>query len=144
VRLTIHQAKELDYTKSMSGDLNPFARVFLGDSHKPVHTTPQFKHTNNPIWESPKEFLCPDKASSVISVKVVDDRSFLNDPIVGERALRLTDLLEAKKNGLDWFPLDNCKSGKIRISAEWKPLDMAGSLQGADQYIPPIGIVRLW
>jgi Ca2+-dependent lipid-binding protein len=77
-------------------------------------------------------------------VKVVDERSFLKDPVVGQRTLRLNDLLEARNQGLDWFPLDSCKSGKIRMSAEWKPLNMAGSLQGSDQYTPPIGIVRLW
>ncbi|KAG8900316.1 hypothetical protein FRB99_006121 [Tulasnella sp. 403] len=32
----------------------------------------------------------------------------------------------------------------VRISAEWKPLDMAGNLQGAGTYSPPIGVVRLW
>ncbi|KAG5220503.1 transmembrane protein [Salix suchowensis] len=41
-------------------------------------------------------------------------------------------------------PLSGCKSGKLRMSAEWKPLNMAGSLHGADQYTPPIGVVRLF
>jgi Ca2+-dependent lipid-binding protein len=27
---------------------------------------------------------------------------------------------------------------------EWKPLNMAGSLQAANQYVPPIGVVKLW
>ena len=43
-----------------------------------------------------------------------------------------------------WWPLSGCSSGKIRLSAEWKPLNMAGSLHGANQYVPPIGVVRLW
>lgn len=129
----------------MSGDLNPFAKVLLSSNAPPIHTTQRFKHTNNPVWESSTEFLCSDKHSSVISVKVIDDRDFLKDPMVGYLSIKLDDLLEAKKTaGRDWWPLSGCKSGKIRLSAEWKPLNMAGSLHGADQYVPPIGIVRLW
>ena len=142
--MTIHQAKDLDHTKSMSGDLNPLAKIYLGKSEIPIHSTSQFKHTNNPIWESSKEYICADKATSAITIKIIDDRSFLTDPVIGQKSVRLGDLLEAKKQGLDWFPLDHCNSGKIRMSAEWKPLNMAGSLQGVDQYTPPIGIVRLW
>lgn len=144
VRLTIHQAKDLDHTKSLSGDLNPLAKVFLGNSKPAVHTTPLFKHTNNPIWESAYEFICSDKDSSVITIKVIDDRDFLKDPVVGYMSIKLVDLLACMHEaGRDWFPLSQCKSGKLRLSAEWKPLNMAGSLHGADQYRPPIGVVRI-
>lgn len=81
----------------------------------------------------------------MITIKVIDDRDFLKDPMIGYMSIRLNDLLEAKKVvGRDWWPLSGCKSGRVRLSAEWKPLNMAGSLHGADQYVPPIGIVRLW
>ncbi|EMD41578.1 hypothetical protein CERSUDRAFT_110127 [Gelatoporia subvermispora B] len=144
-RLTLHQAKDLDHTKSMSNDLNPFAKVYLGGSKHAIHACNRVKHTNNPVWESSTEFLCSDRNSSVISVKVVDDREFLKDPVVGYMSIRLDDLLNAKKEaGRDWWPLSGCRSGRIRLSAEWKPLNMAGSLHGADQYVPPIGVVRLW
>lgn len=145
VRLTIHQAKDLDHTKSFSGDLNPFAKVILGSSRTPIHTTRRLKHTNNPVWESSTEFLCSDRASSVIVIKVVDDRDFLADPLVGFLSAKLVDLLEAKKQASrDWWPLSRCKTGRVRLSVEWKPLNMAGSIQGADKYVPPIGIIRLW
>ena len=145
VRLTLHQAKDLDASKSITGDLNPFAKVLLSQNAPPIHTTPRFKHTNSPVWESATEFLCSDKHSSVISVKVVDDRDFLKDPMIGYLSIKLDDLIEAKKEaGRDWWPLSGCKTGRLRMSAEWKPLNMAGSLQGADSYVPPIGIVRLW
>ena len=58
--------------------------------------------------------------------------------------IRLKDLLAAREKQQDWFPLSGCKSGKVRISADCKPLNMAGSMQGAGSYSPPIGIVRLW
>ena len=146
VRLTIHQAKDLDNSKSMSNSLNPLCKVHLGSNPQYIHKTPRFKHTNSPVWESSTEFLCSDKASSIITLKVIDDRDILKDPVIGYISVRLEDLLDSKKKeaGRDWWPLSGCSSGKIRLSAEWKPLNMAGSLHGANQYVPPIGVVRLW
>jgi Ca2+-dependent lipid-binding protein len=143
VRLTLHQAKDLDPSKSMSGDVNPFAKVLLASNSPPIHTTPRVKHTLNPVWESSAEFLCSDKHASVVTVKVIDDRDFLKDPMIGYLSIKLEDLLAAKKTARDWWPLSGCRSGRMRMSAEWKPLNMAGSLHGADSYVPPIGIVRL-
>ena len=145
VRLVVHQAKELDPSKNtVSKDLNPFTKIYTGDSATDfIHSTSVSKHTLNPIWESPKEFLCSDRDKCDIRLEVIDDRDFLSDPIIGLMKIRLNDLLEAKKQGKDWFPLADCKSGRIRVSAEWKPLDMAGSLHGAAKYVPPIGVVRV-
>ena len=144
VRLTIHQAKDLDASKSIAGDLNPLAKVFIGDAKIAGYTTPRFKHTNNPIWESPYEFICSDKKSSIITIKIIDDREFMKDPVIGYMSITLTDLLKCmEESGRDWFSLSGCKTGKVRLSVEWKPLQIAGSLEGADQYQPPIGVVRL-
>lgn len=145
VRLTMHQAKDLDHTKSMSGDLNPFCRVHLGTDPHPIFTTNKMKHTNNPVWETSTEWLCTDRPGSVVTIKIVDDREFLKDPIIGYMSVRVEDLLNANKEaGRDWWELSNCKSGRVRLSADWKPLNMPGSVHGADQYVPPIGVVRLW
>ncbi|KAJ8084377.1 Tricalbin-2 [Marasmius tenuissimus] len=155
VRLTIHQAKELDSTKTLSDDVNPLAKVFLAsNTRKPIFSTKTFKHTKSPVWEAAHEFLCADKKSSVITIQVIDDRDFLKDPCIGYMSIRLEDLLAFNPRNVgqggdgveprDWFPLSDCKHGKIRVSAEWKPLNMAGSLHGASAYTPPIGVVRLW
>ena len=144
VRLVVHQAKDLDHTKSMSGELNPLAKVYIGNQKTVAHTTRRLKRTLNPVWESAYEFICPDKTSSVIRIDAIDDREFLKDPIVGYMSIRLTDLLDSRgEASRDWFPLSGCKSGKIRLSAEWKPLNMAGSIHGPEKYVPPIGVVRL-
>lgn len=145
VRFTIHQAKDLDTSKPRTADLNPYAKVFLGNSTVPTHTTDRKKHTVQPIWESATEFLCANRASSIITVNVIDDRDFLKDPVIGSLSARLEDLLNARKDaGRDWWPLSGCKSGRLRLTVDWKPLQMAGGIHGADQYVPPIGVVRLW
>jgi Ca2+-dependent lipid-binding protein len=144
VRLTIHQAKDLDQSKA-NGDLDPFIRLFIGDSRTAHLQTDKRKHTNAPLWETSTEFLCSDKQASILTLKVLDDRDFLKDPLIGYMSVRLTDLLETRAEaGRDWWPLSGCKSGRVRLTAEWKPLNMAGSLHGAEAYSPPIGVVRLW
>ena len=129
----------------MSGGLNPFAKVYIGSSKSHIHVTGRPKNTLSPIWESATEFLCADRSNSMITIKVIDDRDFLSDPTIGYLRVKLEDLLSAKKEaGKDWWPLSGCKTGRVRLSVEWKPLNMAGSLQSANQYTPPIGVVRLW
>ena len=142
VRLTVHQAKDLDNSKSLTRDLNPHAKVLV--DRKLIHTTPTYKHTLTPVWESACEFICMNKEDSVVTVKVIDDRDLLKDPVVGYLSIDLAYLLRAKEEQRDWFPLANAKTGRIRLTAEWKPLAMAGSVQGAAAYVPPIGVVRLW
>lgn len=142
VRLVLHQGKDLDMTKALTRDLNPLAKVSL--NHRVVHKTRTLKHTASPIWESTAEFLVSDRASSLITIKVIDEREILKDPVIGYLRVRLDDLLAAKTQQRDWFPLSGCDSGKLRMTAEWKPLAMAGSVQGAASYTPPIGVVRLW
>lgn len=128
----------------MSGELNPLVKVYIEEDKPASFKSPVRKHTNNPIWEAPHEFLCTDKTSSKLVVRVIDDRDFSKDLEVGYMAIALTDLLACTgQAGKDWFPLSNCKSGKIRVSAEWKPLNMAGALQAAEKRKQPIGVVRL-
>lgn len=141
-RIVLHQAKELDPSKNaISKDLDPFIKLFANGEF--IHSTPVSKHTLTPVWESAKEFLCADKANCTIGIKVIDNRDFLKDPVIGFVNIKLDDLLEAKGAGKDWLPLSGCISGRIRVTAEWKPLDMAGSLHGAAKYVPPIGVVRM-
>jgi Ca2+-dependent lipid-binding protein len=145
VRLTIHQAKGLEISGMRTSDLNPYAKVFLGSSTTPFHTTRRTKHTSQPVWEAATEFLCVNRSTSIIRVNVIDDREFLKDPNVGYLSVRLQDLLDARKEAdHDWWQLSGSKSGRLRLTAEWKPLNMAGSLYGAQQYTPPIGAIRLW
>ncbi|KZT58286.1 tricalbin [Calocera cornea HHB12733] len=147
LRLTLHQAKELDTSKTGSltvRELNPYAKVSLGTQE--VHRTKLAKGTNNPVWESAKEMLIPDRhaRNAVITVQIIDDRDILTDPVVGRLSITVDELLKAKEMDRDRFPLTGCKTGWVRMSAEWKPLNMAGSIEGASAYVPPIGVVRLW
>ncbi|CAE6534959.1 unnamed protein product [Rhizoctonia solani] len=141
VRLVIHQAKELEASQSRSGGLNPFAKLLISGSE--IHKTRVMKHTLIPLWESSKEFLVTDRVSTIVTIRVLDDRKSTKDFVIGHLNIRLKDLLAAHEKQQDWFPLSGCKSGKVRVSATWKPLNTAGSMRNAAFYSPPIGVVRL-
>lgn len=78
-----------------------------------------------------------------MTLRVFNDRDFRKNPVIGYMSIRLADLLDCKAQNKDWFTLNGCKSGRIRVSATWKPVAMAGSLHGSGHYVPPIGVVRL-
>lgn len=60
-------------------------------------------------------------------------------------SIKLTDLLACMggEAGRDWFNLSGCKSGRVRLSVEFKPVAIPGSVHGLDHYKFPIGVVRL-
>lgn len=91
-----------------------------------------------------QEFLVTEKSTAVVGVHIFDDNSLVSDMSLGFVKIKLTDILEANAKQQDWFPLSRATSGRVRITAEWKPVLMAGAINGAGAYTPPIGVVRLW
>lgn len=140
-RLTIHQAKDLDLAR-VHGTLSPCAKVFLGKNQQ-IHRTPTIKASNTPVWESPTEFLVSDKNKSTVTIRLFDDREMSREGL-GSLTVRLVDLITARESGNDWFPLQGVKSGKVRLTLDWKPLNIPGGMSGAASYAPPIGVIRLW
>lgn len=65
------------------------------------------------------------------------------DSPLGHVRVKLLDLLEMNGKEQDWFPLSGAKSGRVRVSAQWNPVAMAGAINGAGAYTPPIGVVRV-
>ncbi|PLW09166.1 hypothetical protein PCASD_23053 [Puccinia coronata f. sp. avenae] len=140
-RLVLHQAKELDYKRTGTSNLSPYAKVYLNG--KQILKTPVIKRTNNPVYEVFTEILVPSKADAIYTIHMFDDRHG-EDAKIGTVTAKLTDLLEltSGEQKLDWFPLIGAKSGKLRLSAVWKGIMMAGAINGASAYTPPIGVLR--
>lgn len=95
------------------------------------------------MWESSTEFLVTSKRDAVVGVKVIDNKGFASDPTIGFVNVKLTDILDANANQQDWFPLSGCASGRIRMSATFRPVAMAGAMNSANDFRPPIGVVRI-
>lgn len=140
-RLVLHQAKDLDYKRSGTSNLSPYGKIYLGGQQ--ILKTPIIKRTNHPVYEASIEVLVTNKAGATFKIDMFDDRHG-EDPKIGSVSAKLTDLIDltAGEQKLDWFPLVGAKSGKLRISASWKGLMMAGAINGASAYTPPIGVLR--
>ncbi|OAX81636.1 hypothetical protein ACJ72_04025 [Emergomyces africanus] len=140
-RFTIEQAKDLDGTKSLIGQLNPYAVLLLNG--KEVHVTNKLKRTNNPIFQNPtKEVLITDRKTARFGMMIKDDRDIATDPIIGRYQMKLNDMLKSMEKGQEWFNLAGAKTGRVKLKVEWKPVALRG-IVGSGGYVPPIGVMRL-
>ena len=81
--------------------------------------------------------------TSVVTIKVIENRKSPENQLAGYMSVRLIDLLRADQAASgNWWSLSGSESGRIRLSSEWMPLGLG--LHGIEQYVQPIGVVRLW
>lgn len=141
LRFTVEQAKDLDGTKSLVGQLNPYAQLFLNG--KSVHQTKKLKRTNNPIWDNgSKEILITDRKKAKLGVTIKDDRELAGDQVLGKYQIRLDDILDCMAQGKEWYSLAGAKEGRVKMMAQWRPVAISG-VAGTGGYTTPIGVLRL-
>lgn len=142
-KFTVEQAKELDGSKSLIGQLNPYAVLLLNG--KEIQTSQKLKRTNNPIWpNASKEFLITDRKTAKLAVVIKDDRDIAADPILGTYQIKLDDMLDLTAKGQEWYHLAGAKTGRAKMSLQWKPVALKGGVGGSGGYITPIGVMRLY
>ena len=141
-RITVEQAKELDGSKSMVGHLNPYAILLLNG--KEIHTTKKLKRTNNPIFPEPTtSVLITDRKKARIGLVIKDDRELGAHPVIGVYQIKVDDMISLTQKGQEWFNLAGTKTGRAKLSLEWKPVALRGIAGGSDGYITPIGVMRI-
>lgn len=139
-RFTVEQAKDLDAHKSIVGQLNPYGVLLLNG--KEIHITKKLKRTNNPIFQNAsKEFLITDRKSARLGLVIKDDRDIVADPIIGKYQIKLNDLMKMNEKGQDWFHLHGAKTGRAKLTLQWKPVAVGG-ISGSAGYVDPIGVMR--
>jgi Ca2+-dependent lipid-binding protein len=141
-RITIEQAKELDGSKSLVGQLNPYGVLLLNG--KEIHITGKLKRTNNPVFPDPtKSVLITDRKKARIGLVLKDDRDLATDPVLGTYQLKLDDMMKLTAKGQEWFNLHGTKTGRAKLMLEWKPVALKGVVGGTGGYITPIGVMRI-
>ncbi|THW55082.1 tricalbin [Aureobasidium pullulans] len=141
-KFTIESAKELDGSKSMIGQLNPYPVLLLNG--KEIHIGKKLKRTNNPIFpDATKELLITDRKKAKLGLVIKDDRDMAADPIIGTYQLKLDDMLELMSRGQEWYNLAGVKTGRAKMLLQWKPVALKGALGGSGGYVTPIGVMRL-
>ncbi|CCU78804.1 membrane bound C2 domain protein [Blumeria hordei DH14] len=140
-KITVEQAKDLDGTKSLIGQLNPYAVLLL--NNKEIHVTRKLKRTNNPIWENgSKDILITDRKSAKIGLVIKDDRELSTDPVLGTFNVKLDDILQFMEKGQEWFNLMGVKTGRAKLTLQWKPVALTGAELGTGGYVTPVGVMR--
>ncbi|TVY45679.1 Uncharacterized protein LSUB1_G000436 [Lachnellula subtilissima] len=140
-RITVEQAKDLDGTKSLIGQLNPYAVLLL--NNKEIHVTRKLKRTNNPIWDNgSKEVLITDRKTARLGLVIKDDRDISADPILGTYQVKLDDMLRLMEEGKEWYNLASAQSGRVKMTLQWKPVALTGIGAGTGGYVTPIGVMR--
>ncbi|WFC98600.1 hypothetical protein MYAM1_001330 [Malassezia yamatoensis] len=142
VRLTLHQAKNLVKNEHITGGVEPKARLLLND--KVIKETDVIKNSRDPIFEDVTEFLVTDRLSSVLTVEIIDAREIAQYASIAKLNTKIEDLLQAKQRQQDWFPVPGTADEAIRMSSQWKPVVMAGSINGSNSYRPAIGALKVW
>jgi len=139
-KFTVEQAKDLDGTKSLVGQLNPYAVLLLNG--KEVQISQKLKRTNNPIWpNATKEMLITDRKKAKLGLVIKDDRDIAHDPVIATYQIRLDDLLELTNKGQEWYNLAGAKTGRAKMMLQWKPVSLRGVV-GGNGYVDPIGVMR--
>jgi Ca2+-dependent lipid-binding protein len=141
-RFVVEQAKDLDGTKSLIGQLNPYAVLLL--NNREIHTSKKLKRTNNPIWDNAhQEILITDRKTAKLGLVIKDDRDIAGDPILGTYQIKLDDMLELTEKGQEWYSLAGVKTGRVKMSLKWKPVALSAVGAGTGGYVTPIGVMRV-
>jgi Ca2+-dependent lipid-binding protein len=141
IKFTVEQAKDMDGSKSIIGQLNPYAILLLNG--REVHKSRVMKRTNQPIWpDATKEMLITDRKKAKLGLVIKDDRDLAADPILGTYQITIDDMLELMAKGHEWYNLAGAHTGRVKMRLDWKPVALKGSVSSGG-YLTPIGVMRL-
>ncbi|TFK41290.1 hypothetical protein BDQ12DRAFT_711072, partial [Crucibulum laeve] len=120
VRIRFERAKGL---KSATGKINlkSIAELSFGWNDSPIHVTPPGQ-SENPSWNSVHEFMCINKSSTLVIVKVVDARH--KQQVLGHISLPLEDLLQGEESCNRWWSMSGCIGGQLKMDVQWKALEI--------------------
>lgn len=143
MRLTMHQARKLVKPEVLvSKELSVKARLLL--NKKVIKETGVIKNTNDPVFEDVTEFVVIERFGSVITVELIDSNKLTMDQVVASMNVKVDDLINATRRKQDWFPFPGQKEARMRMSAQFKPILMSGSINGSNSYRPAIGMLKFW
>jgi Ca2+-dependent lipid-binding protein len=141
IKFTVEQAKDMDGSKSIIGQLNPYAILLLNG--REVQKSRVMKRTNQPIWpDATKEMLITDRKKAKLGLVIKDDRDLAADPILGTYQITIDDMLELMVKGHEWYNLAGAHTGRVKMKLDWKPVALKGSISSGG-YLTPIGVMRL-
>ncbi|KAJ3389188.1 hypothetical protein HDU84_009095 [Entophlyctis sp. JEL0112] len=120
--VTVHSGKE--FAGSKFNTMRCEVSIFEGKRlESVVGSTLAVRKTNNPTWDCALRAYISDIQNREVFFSVKDGTKTMGDFKL--RTSEILKILSSKDAGLDWYNLENCESGKIRITFNWHPLDPA-------------------
>lgn len=123
MKLTLHEAKDLDITQSVVGILNPYAEIYV--NHELVKSCRRLRQNNEPSWDQTIESLITQQSETTVTVLIKDS---VEDAVVGQLEANLQDLVFESGRGQEWIQCapvrPDAPPTKVRIGATWKALGM--------------------
>jgi Ca2+-dependent lipid-binding protein len=86
--------------------------------------------------------LITDRKTARLGLVIKDDRDISADPILGSYQVKLDDMLRLMEEGKEWYNLANAKTGRAKLTLQWKPVALTGVGAGTGGYVTPIGVMR--
>jgi Ca2+-dependent lipid-binding protein len=141
LKVTLHEAKDLDISQSVTGMLSPYAEIYVnGDLARACR---QLRRTNEPSWDESFESLITNQSETTVQVLVKDA---VDDKVVAQFDSNIEDIIFETSRGQQWLQASPVEGSddipKIRISATWKPLVFDEDVAKVS-YSPPIGSIKI-
>lgn len=125
VTLQVQRARNFQWEHYRTKPRKLFVVTSLGWGDKPLHKTEASYQSDLPVWNSSFDFVCYEKTSAVIVMKIVEKANTDNPVIYGHLSIALNELIAAQDDKREWWPLSGCPDGELRLIAEWSPLEMS-------------------
>lgn len=141
LKLSLHEATNLDLTPSQTGLVLPWAQIYVNGEL--ARSCRRLAQTNEPSWEELFETLITKQSDCLVLVVIYDQ---ISGQIISRLELNLQDIVFETGRGQQWHecpPLyeDGVKP-RIKITASWKPLAIDSQVWKTF-YLAPIGGVRI-
>ena len=131
LHFTIKEAK--DVIKAVDGKSDPYAVLAYGV--KKLKTTVE-NNNQNPKWNFKGDLVVNAYSPKVITLEVLDSKTFGKDESLGRTNLDVMDIIENHPINDKWVSLEGVKSGQVKLSADFTPLDpldLSGSRRSSRQ-----------
>ncbi|CAK9438834.1 uncharacterized protein LODBEIA_P30580 [Lodderomyces beijingensis] len=142
MKITLHEARNLDISKSVIGLLNPYAEIYVNSEL--VRSCRKLRQTNEPSWEQSFESLITQQTETEIQILI---RDTVDNAIVANLDVNLQDIVFESGRGQQWFTCPvlspNSPAPQISVSASWKSLAVDEETSAKLIKPAPIGGIRL-
>merc|ERR1711970_1392375 len=133
--ITVYKARNIE-KKGMFGKADPYVKMTLG---KQTSKSTTVKNDHNPEWNFKSSFDVDPNVTENIHIEIYDE-DLGKDDSLGYTSLKISELQEHKQILNQWIPLENCKSGEVLLSAEFKPLKKSIGVNQESELSEKIGL----